>query len=143
MTRAAWTPGQDPSRRLDAVEPGHADVHEHDVGARSRSLGHRLEPVGSLAHDLEAGLGRQDHPEPGADEPLVVDEQDADGHPSVPDSGSRARTAKPPPASGPASSVPPRLTARSRMPAMPRPSAAAVATDAPVSQTVSSSRSGR
>jgi hypothetical protein len=34
--------------------------------------------VGRLADHLEVGLGAQDHPEPGAQEWLVVDDQDAD-----------------------------------------------------------------
>ena len=35
-------------------------------------------PVGRLAHDLDVGLGVEHHPQAGADERLVVDEQDAD-----------------------------------------------------------------
>ena len=52
-----------------------------------------------------SGLGVEDHPEAGADERLVVDEQDAD-HARA-STGSSARSTKPPPSRGPASSVPP------------------------------------
>src|SRR5581483_6159273 len=97
--------GEDPSRRLEAVEVRHPDVHQHDVGAQRPDLVDRLTAVRRLADDLDLGLGVEDHPEPGAYERLVVDEQDAD-HCGA-STGSCARSTKPPPARGPASSVPP------------------------------------
>ena len=41
-------------------------------------LGEGVLAVRSLAHDLHVLLGVEDHPETGADELLVVHEQDAD-----------------------------------------------------------------
>src|SRR6185295_2710957 len=90
--------------------------------------------VGGLAHHLEVVGGVDEHVEPGADQRLVVREQDPDHGraPScsacsacaatVPPRGSRAATRKPPAGPGPASTVPPTAAARSRIPASPWPS---------------------
>ena len=78
--RALAGGGDDPARRLDAVELGHADVHEHDVGLEVVGHRHRLGAVGGLADDVEVVLGVEDHLEPGAHERLVVGDQDANGH---------------------------------------------------------------
>ena len=92
--------------------------------------GDRLVAVGRLAHDLDVVLGVEQDPEPGADQGLVVGEDDADhARPRAAAridgtgaTGSQARTRKPPPGRGPASSVARRRQrARSRMPAMPWP----------------------
>ena len=56
-------------------------------GRSSRASADRFGAVARLTDDLEVGVGAEDHPEAGADEPLVVGEQDADH------SGSLARTA--------------------------------------------------
>ncbi len=95
--------------------------------------GQRLEPVGRLAHDLEVGLGADDHGESGAHERLVVDDHDPNGHAApgefrgaeveadaddevaadalvadvIACTGRVARTANPPPARGPVSTCPP------------------------------------
>ena len=100
--------------RLDAVELGHADVHQHDVGGELARLLDRLQAVGGLADDVEVVLGVEDHPEARAHERLVVGDQ----HPhrahaaastvvSSATSGSFARIRKPPPRRRPASSSPP------------------------------------
>jgi hypothetical protein len=112
---------RDPTRRLDPVEPGHADVHEHDVGSMALGPVDRLVAVVGLADHLEVVLGVDECPEAGAHEGLIVREQDAD-HARSP-SGSRARTRKPPSSRGPASSHPPVAVARSRIPVRPFPSA--------------------
>ena len=83
--------GGDPACRLDPVEVRHADVHQDDVGAQRLGGVERGEAVGGLADDLEVGLGVEDDAEAGADELLVVGDQDAD-HVASPN-GSRARTA--------------------------------------------------
>ena len=55
----------------------HADVHQHDVGfERGRALG-RLGAVAGLADDVEVRLAGQDHAKSGADQALIVGEQDA------------------------------------------------------------------
>ena len=45
------TVGEDLPRRLDAVELGHADVHEDDVGLELRGQAHGLGAVARLADD--------------------------------------------------------------------------------------------
>jgi hypothetical protein len=94
----------DLARGGDPVELGHADVHEHDVGREAPGAVDRLAPRGRLADDLDVGLRVQHHAEAGAGERVIVDEQDADAHAA---SGIRARTTKPRPATGRASSSPP------------------------------------
>ncbi len=80
-----------------------------------------LVAVGALADDVEVVLGRQDAKETGADEGLVVDEQDPDqGATSAGDPASTASTSHPSP-TGPARHEPPSASARSRMPNKPVP----------------------
>ena len=62
----------DPPSGLDAVEHGHAHVHQHHIGTGAKGDLHRLVTVGCLAHDLEIVLGVDEHLEPGADERFVV-----------------------------------------------------------------------
>ena len=64
--------------RGDAVEAGHADVHEDDVRGRDAERLQRVAAVAGLAHDGHVGLGVDDEPEACAHERLVVDEEDAD-----------------------------------------------------------------
>ena len=75
--------------RLNPVDVGHADVHQYDVGPQASRLRHRLSPVRRLAHHLDVLLSLQDHAEAGADERLVVGDQDAQAHAGV--TGSLAR----------------------------------------------------
>src|ERR1035441_5254171 len=115
---------------LDPVQLGHADVHQDYVGIQPSCLRQRLAAVPGLAGDAEVRLGLQQHPQALADEDLIIDDQDADhGGPSP--IGSRARTAKPPPGCGPASSSPPNIATRSRMPASPCPPACGPAAESP------------
>ena len=137
---------RDPPGRLDAVELGHADVHQDDVRRQASGLVDRLAPVRGLADDLEVLLGVEDHAEARADERLVVGDEDADAHAgsaSAAPTGSRARTVKPPPGRGPASSSPPWTRTRSRMPMRPwpRPSPLGDAAPGPRSAISSSSAS--
>jgi hypothetical protein len=55
-----------------------ADVHEHDVGIRLRGAGDGLLAIRRLADDLDVRLGVEDQAKAGADERLVVDEQNPD-----------------------------------------------------------------
>ena len=50
----ARTPGWPPP-----VDPGHAQVHEHDVGLKHLDFAHRLLPVAGFPHDVEVGMTGQ------------------------------------------------------------------------------------
>src|SRR5262249_22751693 len=75
------------------------------------------------------GLGVDEHAEPGPDDGLVIGDHHADGHATRPTcawpalawsgSGRKAVTWNPPPATGPASRLPPNAAARSFMPTKP------------------------
>jgi hypothetical protein len=63
-------------RRLDAADPGHVQVHHHDLG---RNLADLLERPGAcvrLADDVDALLLEQGT-QAGAEQVVVVDQQDA------------------------------------------------------------------
>src|SRR6202042_3352474 len=107
------------------------------VGIEPPGLRQRLPAGGRLTDHAEVRLGLQHHPQAPADELLVVDDQDADhGGPSP--SGSLARTAKPPPGSGPARSSPPNSATRSRMLTSPSPPSGASARGLPAPSSVTS-----
>ena len=82
---------QEPARGLQAVELGHADVHEHDVGLVLADARERLSAVGGLGDDLDVLLGVEDHAEAAAHECLVVGDEDPDH--GLGSSGSHACTA--------------------------------------------------
>jgi hypothetical protein len=121
---------------LQAVEAGHADVHQHDVGDEAARRVGRLVAVGGLADHLDAVLRGQQRPKARAHERLVVGEQDADHR------GSLARTRNPPRAPGPVMSSPSSAAARSRMPFSPLP-ATSSSMPGPSSSTSTSMSSGR
>ena len=76
-TRVAGLRADDPPGRLDPVEHGHADVHQHDVGPQAPRLGDRVLAVGRLADDRHLRLALEDLAQPDAHERLVVGDQDA------------------------------------------------------------------
>ena len=86
-TRGGSGHHSDLPRRLDPVHARHPHVHQDDVGPQLASRRDRLDAVAGLADDLEPGVGAQNHPEAGTNEPLVVGEENANH------SGNRARTA--------------------------------------------------
>src|SRR5439155_16385216 len=116
--------GQAP-RRLDAVDARHSNVHEDDVRSKGADSFDRRGSVARLADHLEVGLRLEDHAEAGADERLVVDDQDLDGHQAGSSMGRRACTENPPAGSRPARSWPPKSATRSRIPMRPCPEAEA------------------
>ena len=63
---------------LDAVEPRHPHVHQHDVAGGDREPLERLGAVARLADHRQVGLAVDEHPEPGAHHLLVVDQEDPD-----------------------------------------------------------------
>jgi hypothetical protein len=85
--------GGDLARGGEAVQLRHADVHEHHVGAQRAGQLDRLAAVPSLAHDLHVLLRVEQRAEAGADETLVVGEEDAD-HAGA-DPGARGVPAQP------------------------------------------------
>ena len=86
---------EDLCRRSEAVHDRHPDVHEHDVRA---GPGHHLEPltsVSGLADDIDVGLRGEQHADAGAEQRLIVDEDDPDH--AISPIGSEARTTNRPP----------------------------------------------
>src|SRR3954451_17584760 len=69
--------GQPPGG-LDAADPGHADVHQQDVGSELLGLGDGVLAVLRLADDVDAVLELQDLDETPPEEGVIVDDQDAD-----------------------------------------------------------------
>src|SRR5262249_20252235 len=110
--------GHEAPRRLHAVELRHAQIEEHHVRAQLAGEAHGLEPVGRLAHHLDAVVGREHGAEPLAEEGLVIGEEDAD-HP-----GTRTSSAKPWPRAVVMETWPPTSSARSRRPTRPNPPSA-------------------
>jgi len=122
--------GQLPGR-LDPVQAGHPDVHQHHVGAQVAAHPHRLATVGRGTEHGEVRLRVQQGGKPGPHHLVVVGDDDPYGHwcilPAAPVmasgalAGSSASTQKPPPRASPAWSAPPTAAARSRMPSRPCP----------------------
>src|SRR5215831_8969467 len=110
--------GADPRGGFDPVQVRHPDVHQHQVGLELRGLADGRQPVGGLADHLEVLDALQDGAQAGADEFLVVGDEQPHGRTS---NGSRAYTWKPPCGLGPVRSSPPNMVTRSRMPRSPRP----------------------
>ena len=71
---------EDPAGRLQAVEAGHLDVHQHDVGPPPACEVHRVEAVDRLADHLDVRLRLEDRAEARAHERLVVGDQHGDRH---------------------------------------------------------------
>jgi hypothetical protein len=120
--------------RFDPVEHGHADVHEDDVRAPLAADPDGLLAVRCGAANLEVVLCLEQRGEARTHDLLVVDDDDADRHRAAP-IGSSAWTAKPPASPGPALSVPPTISARSRIPSNPSPSGSAADAPGPSSLT--------
>jgi hypothetical protein len=62
--------------RVDAAHPRHVQVHDDDVGSELAHDPHRLGAARRLADDLDSLLLEQ-VPEPGPEQIVVVDDQDA------------------------------------------------------------------
>ena len=105
--RADGVGGEDVARRLDAVELGHADVHQHDGRVEARGLLDRLDAVARLGDDVDVGLAREQQAEAGADHRLVVGDEHADAHAPYPLSGRLVVSRKPPPCAAPPLISPP------------------------------------
>ena len=70
----------------DAVQGGHPDVHEDDVGVSGLDHVQGADAVGGLTDHTHVLLGIQNHAEAGANQVLVVHQRDAQrsGHISSP-----------------------------------------------------------
>jgi hypothetical protein len=99
--------GEDALRRLEPIQIGHPDVHEHDVRMEARRLLDRLEPVARLGHDLHVLLARKQHAKARPHHRLVVGHEHADAHSLYPSVGRRALRTKPPSGAAPAFISPP------------------------------------
>ena len=106
------------SGRIDAVEAGHVDVHDDDVGHEAqRDLDGLLSRFG-LAHHLGIGDRIEKRSEPCPKQRMVVGDEDPDrsGDQAVASTSCRGRdavTSVPPPALEPISHAPPISAARS------------------------------
>ena len=139
----------DPLGGLDAVEPGHVQVHEHDVGLQVQGHRHRRRPVGRDADHLERAGGVEQGLEArdgsrrgrrrrgcGAVSMAYL------GLSFVGPSGSRTRTWVPPPSGDVTVQLPPSSSARSRMEASPTPLRGSSGSPIPVSSTSTRSAPG-
>jgi hypothetical protein len=98
----------EPARRRDPVERGHANVHQGNVGPQASDCGDRLLAVRGLADDLDVVLTLEQGAKAGANHPLIIGDNDADRHDDAASrNGRRAHTRKPPPGRSPVSSAPP------------------------------------
>ena len=112
---------RDAARGLQAVHSRHLDVHEHDVWSHRAGDGDRLLTVACFADHLDVVFGFEDHPEPGSDQRLIIDQHDPNAHAASLFNGKDACTRNPPPGRGPARRWPPWRAARSRIPINPWP----------------------
>ena len=69
-----------PPGRLNPVHHRHPDVHHDHVGRHLREQPQRLCAVPGLTHHAQVLLGRENHPETGPDQGLVVHDDDSRGH---------------------------------------------------------------
>src|SRR5581483_1698601 len=74
-----------------------------------------------LLDDLDVDLGLEQHPQAGADESVVVDDQHLRRHQSGDSSGTSATSVVPAPNADSIEMRPPTSATRSRMPTSPRP----------------------
>ena len=100
-------PGEKLPRRLQSVDLGHPDIHEHDVGCQTTGDVDRFLARTGLTHHVNVGLGPKDHLEARPHERLIVRQQDPDAHPGGESSGSETWTAYPPSGRRPAENWPP------------------------------------
>jgi hypothetical protein len=82
---------------LDPIQPWHAHVHQHHVGAQPAGQRDCFDAVDRLTDHLDVALGLQDQAEAAPDQGLVVGDEHPDpgrvGHGAAASVGSRARTA--------------------------------------------------
>jgi hypothetical protein len=62
----------DPHGQIDAIEPRHGQVGQHDVGPQGADLAERLRAVARLGHDFDPGEAREESLELSPDQPVVI-----------------------------------------------------------------------
>src|SRR5579884_410581 len=119
------------------LDPGrlrHRDVEDHEIDVRGHRFLHRFGPIRGFGDDLEVGLGVEDALQAGADDRVVVGDQDPrderDRHQGSA-AGTSSRTSAPPPLAVLTASAPPTRSARSRIPRKPPCPLSAVAGSRP------------
>jgi hypothetical protein len=113
--RGPWHAVAQQTGGLDAIAPGHPQVHENDVRKQVSGEGDGLVAVSGGAHDFDFRQEAEHHRESFTDYPLVVSDEDTD---PLAHAGTRNSTRKPPGVIAAASS-PPSSSARSRIPVRP------------------------
>src|SRR5262249_36573764 len=105
-------------KHLEAALVGHDDVEQDHVGVECPRPEDGVAGAARLADRLEIVLRVEQAGEAAANDGVVVDDQDADAHPS----GTSATTVVPAPGRDSTSSRPSISASRSRMPSRPTPS---------------------
>jgi hypothetical protein len=70
----------DPLDRGEPVDPGHAQVHQHDIRPVAPDRLDRRRAILGLADDFQVVGGAEDRPQVRAHHRLVVDDHHPDGH---------------------------------------------------------------
>src|SRR5439155_20190221 len=104
-------------KTLDAALTGHHNVEEDDVRLLRPHLGDRVVDVARLADDVDVRLRAQQHAQAGADDRVVVDDDDADHR-----AGTSTTSVVPDPGADSICSRPSTSATRSRIPDSPIPS---------------------
>src|SRR5262249_36763296 len=119
-------PGLDLPRRLDAALPRHADIHQHQARLQRIDFLDRLLAIARGPDDLDPRLEAQEADETVTHELVVIDNQQSYHSDSPPEGrstspvGTVTTTMVPAPGVLAMRSVPPSISARSRIPAIPR-----------------------
>src|SRR5262245_55367871 len=108
-----------PPSRVDPVDTGHAQIHEHDVRAVLVRQRHGLGAILRHAHDLEVRNGAENHAHTFAHHVLIVADENAN-HAAASSTGIRARTIVPTPRPLSTMSCPPAISIRSCIPFSPK-----------------------
>jgi hypothetical protein len=69
--------GTNAASGFDSVEQGHADIQDSDVGLEFGGFVYGIAAVGSFGGDFPAGTGFEESTESGANDGMVVSDQDA------------------------------------------------------------------
>ena len=77
-----------PLRQFEAVQAGHRDVDDRDVGCDGADHRQRLAAIGGLADELDLGVGVEQRPDAREDDRMVVGQDDADTVHAGPSRGS-------------------------------------------------------